>query len=68
MDNFTTSIKEILTTINEITQHLFAAGIIARDTYTYPELKKYFYKEYSNVTREEFLTTKFGLWVNTFEY
>ena len=37
---------------------LFAAGI-------YPELKKYFYKENSNVTWEEFLTTKFGLWIDT---
>ena len=36
---------------------LFAAGI-------YPELKKYFYKENSNVTWEEFLTTKFGLWID----
>ena len=31
----------------------------------YPELKKYFYKEHSNVTWEEFLTTKFGLWIDT---
>ena len=40
----------------------FAAGIQARDIY--PELKKYFYKENSDVTWEEFLTTKFGLWIN----
>ena len=31
----------------------------------YPELKKYFYKENSDVTWEEFLTTKFGLWIDT---
>ena len=31
----------------------------------HPELRKYFYKEYSNLTWEEFLTTKFGLWVDT---
>ena len=37
---------------------LFAAGLQAKDIY--PELKKYFYKEHSNVTWEEFLTTKFG--------
>ena len=29
----------------------------------HPELRKYFYKEYSNLTWEEFLTTKVGLWV-----
>ena len=42
---------------------LFAAGLQARDIY--PELKKYFYKENSSVTWEEFLTTKFGLWIDT---
>ena len=30
-----------------------------------PELMKYFYKEHSNVTWEEFLTTKFALWIDT---
>ena len=38
---------------------VFAAGLQARDIY--PKLKKYFYKENSNVTWEKFLTTKFGL-------
>ena len=42
---------------------LSAAGLQARDIY--PELKKYCYKENSNVTWEEFLTTKFGLWIDT---
>ena len=42
---------------------LFAAGLQARDIY--PEIKKYFYKEHSDVTCEEFLTTKFGLWMDT---
>ena len=42
---------------------LFAADIQARDIYL--ELKKYFYKENSDVTWEEFLTTKFGLWIDT---
>ena len=42
---------------------LFAAGLQARDIYQ--KLKKYFYKEHSNATREEFLTTKFGLWMDT---
>ena len=38
---------------------LFAAGLQARDIY--PELKKYFYQENSNVTWEEILIIKFGL-------
>ena len=42
---------------------LFAAGLQARNIY--PVLKEYFYRENSNVTWEEFLTTKFGLWVDT---
>ena len=42
---------------------LFGAGIQARDIY--PELKIYFYKEHSNVTWEEFITTKFRLWIDT---
>ena len=41
---------------------LFAAELQARDIY--PELKNYFYKKHSNVTWEEFLTTKFGLWID----
>ena len=36
---------------------IFAAGLQVRDIY--PELK--IYSEHSNVTWEEFLTTKFGL-------
>ena len=42
---------------------LFAAGIQARDIY--PKLKIFFYREHSNVTWEEFLKTKFGLWIDT---
>ena len=57
------SIKKILTTINGVPHQLFAAGLQARDIY--PELKKYLYKEHSNVTWEAFLTTKFGLWIDT---
>ena len=57
------SIKKILTTINEMSHQLFAAGSQARDIY--PEIKKYFYKEHSNVTWEEFLTTTFGFCVDT---
>ena len=42
---------------------LFAAGLQTRNIY--PVLKEYFYRENSNVTWEEFLTTKFGLWIDT---
>ena len=42
------SMKKILVTFNGIPRHFFAAGMQARDIY--PELKKYFYKENSNVT------------------
>ena len=57
------SIKKILTTINGMPHQLFAAGLQTRDIY--PELKMYFYREHSNATWEEFLTTKFGLWTDT---
>ena len=57
------SIKKVLVTINGMPHQLFAVGLQARDIY--PELKKYFYREHSNETREEFLTTKFGLWIDT---
>ena len=53
------SIKKILVTVNGMPHQLFAAGLQAKDIY--PEIKKYFYREHSNVTWEEFLTTKFGL-------
>ena len=55
------SVKKILT-INEIPHQLFAAGLQASDIY--PELRKYFNKENSDVTWEEFLTIKFGLWID----
>ena len=55
--------KKILVTISDMPHQLFAAGLQARDIY--PELKKLFYKEHSNVTWEEFLTTKFALWIDT---
>ena len=57
------SIKKIFVTINGMSHQLFAAGIQARDIY--PELGKYFYKENPDVTWEEFLTKKFGLWIDT---
>ena len=57
------SIKKILGTINGMPHQPFADELQARDIY--PELKKYFYRDHSNVTWEEFLTMKLGLWVDT---
>ena len=57
------SIKKILVAINGMPHKLFAAGLQARDIYA--EIKKCFYKEHSNVSWEEFLTTKFWLWKDT---
>ena len=57
------SIKKILVAINGMPHQLYAGGLKARGIY--PELKKYFYKENSNVNNEEFLSIKFGLWIDT---
>ena len=57
------SINKVLVTINGIPHQLFATRLRVVDIYL--ELKKYFYKENSNVTWEDFLTTKFGLWIDT---
>ena len=46
-----------------MSHRLYRTGLGARDIY--PELKKYFYKENSDVNNEEFLSTKFGLWIDT---
>ena len=56
------SIKKILVTINGMPHQFSTRGLQARDIY--PESKKYFYKENSDVIWEEFLTTKFGLWID----
>ena len=55
-------IKKILVAINGMPHQLFAAGLQAREIY--PELKKYFHKENSHVTCEDFSTTKFALWID----
>lgn len=57
------SIKKILTTINGIPHQLYPGGILSRDIFL--EAKKYFYKPNSDMTWGEFLTTKFGLWIDT---
>ena len=55
-------IKKILTTINGIPHQLYPGGALSRDIF--PEAKKYFYKPDSDVKSGEFLTTKFGLWID----
>ena len=62
-DFYNPSINKILVTIDGIPHQLFAVRLQTRDIYL--ELGKYFYKRNSNVTWEEFLTRKFGLWIST---
>ena len=57
------SIEKILVIVNRDPHQLFMAGLQVRDIY--PELKIFSCKEHSNVTWEEFLTTKFALWIDT---
>ena len=57
------SINKISVMINGISLQLYRAGLQARDIYR--ELKKYLYKEHSDVSWEGFLTTKFALWIDT---
>ena len=57
------SIKRSLVTITCMPHHPFATALQAREIY--PELKKYFYQENSDLTWEYFLTTKFALWIDT---
>ena len=54
-----TSVKNFLVRINGMPHQLLAAGLQAREMY--PELRKYFYKKPSDVTWEDFLTTKCAL-------
>ena len=51
-----------MTTINGIPHQLYPGGVLSRDIF--PKAKKYFYKPDSDVTWGEFLTTKFGLWID----
>ena len=62
-ERYNASIKKSLVTINGMPHQLYAGGLKARDIY--PELKKCFYKENSNVNDEEFLSKTFGLWIDT---
>ena len=57
------SINKILVTTNGMPHQLYAGGLQAGDIP--PELKKYFYKESSDVIWIEFLVTKLALWIDT---
>ena len=57
------SINKILVKINGMPHQFFRAGLQTREIY--PELSKYIYKENPDVTWEDFLTTKFALWIDT---
>ena len=57
------SIKKILVTINGMPHQLFAAGLQAREIYL--EFKNIFSRKTQDVTWEDFLTTKFALWIDT---
>ena len=62
-DFYNPSIKKILVTIDGMPHQLYRAGLQAREIH--PELRKNFHKEHSNVTCEEFSTTKFALWMDS---
>ena len=57
------SIKKILVTIGGMPHQVFAAGLQAGQIY--PELIKYFSKKISDMTWEDFLTTKFAKLIDT---
>ena len=57
------NIKKLDVMINGTPHQFFAGGLLGRDIY--PEIKKIFLQRNSDVTWEEFLTTKSGLWVDT---
>ena len=56
------TIKTVLISIGGHSNKLYSGGILPRHIFT--EIKKYFYKEHSDIDEGEFLTTKFGLWVD----
>ena len=64
MKSFTIqALKKALITINGVPHELFAAGLKARGICL--ELSKHSYKENSDMTWEQFLTTNFWLWIDT---
>ena len=56
------TIKTVSISIGGHSNKLYSGGILPRHIFT--EIKKYFYKEHSDIDEGEFLTTKFGLWVD----
>ena len=60
---FNSNINKTLVMINGMSLQFHRHGLQARDIY--PELKKYFYKENSELIWEGILTTKSALWIDT---
>ena len=56
------SIKKVMISVAGDTNQLYKGGILPRHVFT--ELKKYFYKNHSDIKDEDFLTTKYGLWID----
>ena len=57
------SFKKILVSIDGNPHQIYKGGLLSKDIYT--ELKRYFHHPYSDVSFEQFLTSKFGLWIDT---
>ena len=55
--------KKFLVTIDGNPHQIYKGGLLSKDIYT--ELKRYFHHPYSDVSFEQFLTSKFGLWIDT---
>ena len=56
--------KKILDKLSTADPHqIYKGGLLSKDIYT--ELKRYFHHPYSDVSFEQFLTSKFGLWIDT---
>ena len=55
--------KKILITIDDNPYQVYKGGVLPKDIYT--EVKRYFHQKHSDVNFEQFLTTKFALWIDT---
>ena len=56
------SIKKVMISVAGDTNQLYKGGILPRHVFN--ELKKYFYNNHSDIKDEDFLTTKYGLWID----
>ena len=54
---------KILVTIDGDTHQIYKGGLLPKDIYS--EVKRYFHHQHSDVDFEQFLTTKFALWIDT---